>query len=56
MQLIKDDKHFQEWPLKSNLDPQIYGPPESAITTELVENEMRGFLTLDQVKDIIIFS
>ncbi|KAJ8423313.1 hypothetical protein Cgig2_008842 [Carnegiea gigantea] len=42
-------KLVTEWPLKSNLDPQVYGPPESAITRELVENEMRGFLTLDQV-------
>ncbi|KAE8037062.1 hypothetical protein FH972_009687 [Carpinus fangiana] len=26
-----------EWPLKGKLDPKIYGPPESAITTELIE-------------------
>ncbi|XP_027910027.1 linoleate 13S-lipoxygenase 2-1, chloroplastic-like [Vigna unguiculata] len=37
-----------EWPLKSNLDPAIYGPAESAITTELVEQEIRGFLTVEE--------
>ncbi|CAB4298450.1 unnamed protein product [Prunus armeniaca] len=31
-----------EWPLKSKLDPEIYGPPESLITTELVEKEIKG--------------
>lgn len=38
-----------EWPLTSKLDPQVYGPPESAITTEIVEQEIKGFMTLEQV-------
>ncbi|WOG82180.1 hypothetical protein DCAR_0101342 [Daucus carota subsp. sativus] len=42
IQLVK------EWPLKSNLDPAIYGPPESAITTEVVEMVMLGRITVDE--------
>ncbi|KAK1589223.1 hypothetical protein Q3G72_031685 [Acer saccharum] len=37
-----------EWPLKSTLDPKIYGPPESAITKEIIEQEIKGFVTLEQ--------
>ncbi|CAL2236839.1 unnamed protein product [Prunus armeniaca] len=37
-----------EWPLKSKLDPEIYGPPESLITTELVEKEIKGCMTVDE--------
>ncbi|KAL5765033.1 hypothetical protein ACOSQ2_017627 [Xanthoceras sorbifolium] len=37
-----------EWPLKSTLDPKIYGPPESAITTEIIECEIKGFLTVEE--------
>ncbi|KAF9675274.1 hypothetical protein SADUNF_Sadunf09G0014900 [Salix dunnii] len=33
-----------EWPLTSKLDPEIYGPPESMITKELVEKEMGGIM------------
>ncbi|GFZ20737.1 lipoxygenase 2 [Actinidia rufa] len=42
IQLVK------EWPLKSQLDPKIYGPPESAITAELVETEIKGFMTVEE--------
>ncbi|CAN0889121.1 Linoleate 13S-lipoxygenase 2-1, chloroplastic [Linum grandiflorum] len=42
IQLIK------EWPLKSNLDPAVYGPQESAITNEMIEKGIRGFTTLDE--------
>ncbi|RVX12797.1 Linoleate 13S-lipoxygenase 2-1, chloroplastic [Vitis vinifera] len=31
-----------DWP------PDVYGPPESAITTELVEREIKGFMTVDE--------
>ncbi|XP_010257421.1 PREDICTED: linoleate 13S-lipoxygenase 2-1, chloroplastic-like [Nelumbo nucifera] len=44
IQLVTD----QEWPLKSKLDPEIYGPPESAITTELVQREIKGIMTTDE--------
>ncbi|KAJ9174433.1 hypothetical protein P3X46_013076 [Hevea brasiliensis] len=37
-----------EWPLTSKLDPKIYGPPESAITKEIVEKEIRGFMTVEE--------
>ncbi|KAI4324282.1 hypothetical protein L6164_023834 [Bauhinia variegata] len=37
-----------EWPLKSKLDPKVFGPPESAITTEIVEREIRGYFTIDE--------
>ncbi|CAO2837235.1 unnamed protein product [Amaranthus hypochondriacus] len=49
-------KCVKEWPLKSNLDPQIYGPPESAITKELVESQIRGAMTVEQaVKENRLF-
>ncbi|XP_073226130.1 linoleate 13S-lipoxygenase 2-1, chloroplastic-like isoform X2 [Cicer arietinum] len=37
-----------EWPLKSKLDPNIYGPAESAITTEIIEREISGFTTVEK--------
>ncbi|KAE9616565.1 hypothetical protein Lal_00034877 [Lupinus albus] len=37
-----------EWPLKSKLDPDIYGPVESAITTETIEQEIKGFMTVEE--------
>nr|KYP68245.1 hypothetical protein KK1_021865 [Cajanus cajan] len=37
-----------EWPLKSKLDPEIYGPAESAITTQIIEQEIKGFLTVEE--------
>ncbi|KAK1390775.1 Linoleate 13S-lipoxygenase 2-1, chloroplastic [Heracleum sosnowskyi] len=42
LQLVK------EWPLKSSLDPKVYGPPESAITTKSVEQVIRGWMTVDE--------
>ncbi|XP_050221913.1 linoleate 13S-lipoxygenase 2-1, chloroplastic-like [Mercurialis annua] len=42
LQLVK------EWPLKSTLDPEIYGPPESAITTEMIEQQIKGFMTVEE--------
>ncbi|KAL0459279.1 UNVERIFIED_CONTAM: Linoleate 13S-lipoxygenase 2-1, chloroplastic [Sesamum latifolium] len=41
-------KLVMEWPLKSQFDPEVYGPAESAITTELVEKEIGGFMTVEQ--------
>ncbi|KAJ7961635.1 Lipoxygenase [Quillaja saponaria] len=37
-----------EWPLKSKLDPEIYGPAESAITKETIEKEIKGYCTLEE--------
>ncbi|KAK9170119.1 hypothetical protein Syun_002259 [Stephania yunnanensis] len=42
IQLVK------EWPLTSKLDPKLYGPPESAITKELVEKEISGVMTVEE--------
>ncbi|CAN1336779.1 Linoleate 13S-lipoxygenase 2-1, chloroplastic [Linum perenne] len=39
---------IREWPLKSKLDPEVYGNPDSAITTELVERQIRGYMTFDE--------
>lgn len=41
-------KCVTEWPLKSKLDPNIYGPPESLLTTELVESQIKGSMTCKQ--------
>ncbi|KAK8513444.1 hypothetical protein V6N13_002188 [Hibiscus sabdariffa] len=37
-----------EWPIKSKLDPEIYGDPVSAITKECVERQIRGYMTLEE--------
>ncbi|KAM0013813.1 putative linoleate 13S-lipoxygenase [Helianthus debilis subsp. tardiflorus] len=37
-----------EWPLMSKLDPDVYGPPESAITKEIVEKEIGGVMSFDE--------
>uniref|UniRef100_A0A5B6ZBM1 Lipoxygenase n=1 Tax=Davidia involucrata TaxID=16924 RepID=A0A5B6ZBM1_DAVIN len=37
-----------EWPLKSTLDPSIYGSPESLITKELIEKEIKGIMTFEE--------
>ncbi|KAI3797569.1 hypothetical protein L1987_32827 [Smallanthus sonchifolius] len=38
-----------EWPLMSKLQPEIYGPPESAITKEIVQKVIGSFMmTFDE--------
>ncbi|KAM2719423.1 hypothetical protein EV2_040722 [Malus domestica] len=37
-----------EWPLKSKLDPKIYGCPKSSITTEVVEKAIKGCMTVNE--------
>ncbi|KAJ9555349.1 hypothetical protein OSB04_009963 [Centaurea solstitialis] len=46
-------KLVTEWPLKSKLNPEVYGPPESAITKKTVEeginrHGLKGFITLEE--------
>ncbi|XP_051141928.1 linoleate 13S-lipoxygenase 2-1, chloroplastic [Andrographis paniculata] len=41
-------KLVTEWPLKSALDPEIYGPPESAITTEIIYEEIGGVMSVEE--------
>lgn len=40
---------IQEWPIKSKLDPLIYGPEESAITEEMIKQEIGGIMSVDEV-------
>ncbi|KAG1364222.1 Linoleate 13S-lipoxygenase 2-1, chloroplastic [Cocos nucifera] len=37
-----------ELPIVSKLDPDVYGPPESAITEELIEREIKGVMTVQE--------
>ncbi|KAL5169275.1 Linoleate 13S-lipoxygenase 2-1, chloroplastic [Glycine soja] len=37
-----------EWPLRSKLDPEIYGPPESAITSEIINKEIGGIMSVEK--------
>ncbi|KAM6598083.1 hypothetical protein CsatA_008607 [Cannabis sativa] len=37
-----------EWPLKSKLDPNVYGSAESAITKEIIDKEIKGFMTVEE--------
>lgn len=39
---------MQEFPIQSKLDPAVYGPPESALSKELIEQELNG-ITIDKV-------
>jgi lipoxygenase len=43
------DKFVQEWPINSKLDPQIYGPPESMLTTEIIEAQIGGLIKVHEV-------
>lgn len=40
--MLKLGSISQEFPILSKLDPAVYGPPESAITKELIEQEING--------------
>nr|CAD1831334.1 unnamed protein product [Ananas comosus var. bracteatus] len=37
-----------EFPFVSKLDPEVYGPAESAITAELIEREILGVMTVEE--------
>ncbi|KAK2388618.1 linoleate 13S-lipoxygenase 2-1, chloroplastic [Trifolium repens] len=37
-----------EWPLKSKLDAKVYGPPESAITKEIIESQIITYCTFEE--------
>ncbi|WCJ18986.1 lipoxygenase 2 [Euphorbia peplus] len=38
----------REWPIKSKLDPSIYGSSESLLSKEIIEYEICGTLTLEE--------
>ena len=45
---------MQKWPLKSDLDPSLYGPQESKITTEIVEQQLKAYdYTLAEVHNTL---
>ncbi|CAO2837233.1 unnamed protein product [Amaranthus hypochondriacus] len=37
-----------EWPLKSKLDPEVYGPPESLITSDVIARQIDGVMSVDE--------
>lgn len=39
---------MQEFPIVSKLDPAVYGPPESALTKDILEKQMNGLMTVEQ--------
>ncbi|KAJ4810713.1 Lipoxygenase [Rhynchospora pubera] len=41
-------KLLTELPIVSKLDPEMYGPPESRITAELIEREIKGAMTAQE--------
>ncbi|XLS86268.1 hypothetical protein HN51_036434, partial [Arachis hypogaea] len=45
----------QEWPLRSELDPGKYGPQELAITSEIINKEIRGILTVEKSNEEKLF-
>ncbi|KAL2547182.1 Lipoxygenase 6 [Forsythia ovata] len=46
---------LKEFPIRSKLDPAIYGPPESAITRELLEEELPGMSVEQAIKEKRLF-
>ncbi|KAI3467678.1 hypothetical protein Pfo_024341 [Paulownia fortunei] len=46
---------LKELPIVSKLDPAIYGPPESAITKELIAKELNGINVEEAIKDKKLF-
>ncbi|KAK6922379.1 Lipoxygenase, C-terminal [Dillenia turbinata] len=39
---------LKEFPIVSRLDPAVYGPPESALTKELIEQELNGVMSVEE--------
>ncbi|PIN26116.1 Linoleate 13S-lipoxygenase [Handroanthus impetiginosus] len=46
---------LKEFPIVSKLDPAIYGPPESAITKELVAKELNGITVEEAIEEKRLF-
>jgi lipoxygenase len=42
------DRRVQEFPIVSKLDPEVYGPPESALTKELLESQIVESVTVEE--------
>lgn len=41
--------NVQTFPIVSKLDPKVYGPAESAITVEILEQGIKGVMTVQEV-------
>ncbi|GFQ07549.1 lipoxygenase 6 chloroplastic [Phtheirospermum japonicum] len=48
-------KLLKEFPIVSELDPAIYGPPESKITKELIARELKGISVEEAIEDKKLF-
>ncbi|KAL3649868.1 Lipoxygenase 6, chloroplastic [Castilleja foliolosa] len=48
-------KLLKEFPIVSELDPAIYGPPESKITKELIEKELKGISVEEAIENKKLF-
>ncbi|KAK9707503.1 hypothetical protein RND81_07G202100 [Saponaria officinalis] len=46
---------LKEFPIMSNLDPAVYGPPESAITKEVLEEQMNGMTVEEAIRSKKLF-
>ncbi|KAJ4848227.1 Lipoxygenase 6, chloroplastic [Turnera subulata] len=46
---------LKEFPILSKLDPAVYGPPESALTKELIEEELGGFSVEKAIEERRLF-
>lgn len=51
--ILKWGCNLQGFPIVSKLDPAVYGPPESAITKDLIQQELSG-ITVEEVSMFII--
>ncbi|KAF2286521.1 hypothetical protein GH714_017502 [Hevea brasiliensis] len=46
---------LKEFPILSKLDPAVYGPPESALTKELIEHELNGMSVEKAIEENRLF-
>ncbi|KAL9261233.1 Lipoxygenase 6, chloroplastic-like protein [Drosera capensis] len=46
---------LKDFPILSKLDPAVYGPPESAITKEIIEDELPGISVKQVIKNKRLF-
>lgn len=46
---------LREFPIVSKLDPAVYGPPDSAITKDLIEQELNGPSVEEAIEDKRLF-
>ncbi|CAL5418779.1 unnamed protein product [Camellia sinensis] len=46
---------LREFPILSKLDPAVYGPPESAITKDLIEQELNGMSVKEAIENKRLF-